>query len=187
MAPDKKRKKSNMIPVTFMDSEPESDGLGDGEAPAYSGRESEGHEEDLSNELSPEDLAFALDSDGMGDIEIEVEDDPAELYQQEPAQAANTGNLEARGPLVAELVATRAELKRVESEVTELKDRVARRQAEFENYRKRVERERSAVHDRVVADVAEKLLPVLDNLKRALEAESSVESNESDEFRHFLS
>jgi len=42
-------------------------------------------------------------------------------------------------------------------------------------------------YNRVVADVAAKLLPVLDNLKRALEAESSVESSESDEFRHFLS
>ena len=187
MATDKKRKKSNLIPVTFMDSEPESAESGDVEPPAYDGRGSEGYEEELSNELSQGDLAFALDADGMGDIEIEVEDDPSELYAQEPAQAVNTGNLEAGGPLVAELVATRAELKRVESEVTELRDRVARRQAEFENYRKRVERERSAVHDRVVADVAEKLLPVLDNLKRALEAESSVESNESDEFRHFLS
>ena len=39
----------------------------------------------------------------------------------------------------------------------------------------------------MAADVAAKLLPVSDNLKRALEAESSVEAAESDEFRHFLS
>jgi len=39
----------------------------------------------------------------------------------------------------------------------------------------------------VVADIAAKLLPVLDNLKRALETEASVEASESDEFRHFLS
>ena len=43
----------------------------------------------------------------------------------------------------AELIATRAELKRVEAENAELKDRLARRQADFENYRKRVDRERS--------------------------------------------
>jgi molecular chaperone GrpE len=64
---------------------------------------------------------------------------------------------------------------------------LARRQADFENYRKRVERERSETYDRVVADIAAKLLPVLDNLKRALESEASVEASESDEFRHFLS
>src|ERR1044071_5278137 len=90
------------------------------------------------------------------------------------------------GPDTAELIATRAELKRVEAENAELKDRLARRQADFENYRKRVERERSETYNRVVADVAAKLLPVGDNLKRALEAEASVEAAESDEFRHFL-
>ena len=39
----------------------------------------------------------------------------------------------------------------------------------------------------MAADIAAKLLPVSDNLKRALEAEASVEAAESDEFRHFLS
>ena len=91
------------------------------------------------------------------------------------------------GPDTAELIATRAELKRVEAENADLKDRLARRQADFDNYRKRVDRERSETYNRVVADVAAKLLPVLDNLKRALETEASVEASESDEFRHFLS
>ena len=91
------------------------------------------------------------------------------------------------GPDTAELIATRAELKRIETENAELKDRLQRRQADFENYRKRVERERTETYNRVVADIASKLLPVMDNLKRALEAEASVEASESDEFRHFLS
>ncbi len=91
------------------------------------------------------------------------------------------------GPVTAELVATRSELKRVEAENAELKDKLARRQADFENYRKRVDRERSETYNRVVVDIAGKLLPVLDNLKRALDAEASVEATESDEFRHFLS
>ena len=91
------------------------------------------------------------------------------------------------GPTTAELVATRAELKRVQEENAELRDRLARRQADFENYRKRVERERTETYNRVVADVAAKVLGVLDNLKRALETEASVEATESDEFRHFLS
>jgi molecular chaperone GrpE len=84
------------------------------------------------------------------------------------------------------LIATQGELKRVQAENAELKNSLARRQADFENYRKRVDRERSETYNRVVADVAEKLLPVSDNLKRALEAEASVEAAESDEFRHFL-
>jgi len=76
---------------------------------------------------------------------------------------------------------------RIEAENAELKDKLARRQADFENYRKRMDRERSETYNRVVVDVTAKLLPVLDNLKRALETEASVEASESDEFRHFLS
>jgi len=108
--------------------------------------------------------------------------DSADLFEGTEVETEPPG-----GPDTAELIATRSELKRLEAENAELKDRLARRQADFENYRKRVERERSETYNRVVADVAAKLLPVLDNLKRALETESSVEAAESDEFRHFLS
>ncbi len=107
--------------------------------------------------------------------------EPEDLFEDEEAEDL-TG-----GPDTAELIATRSELKRVETENAELKNQLARRQADFENYRKRVERERSETYNRVVADVAAKLLPVLDNLKRALDSEASVEASESDEFRHFLS
>lgn len=113
----------------------------------------------------------------------EVLSEPEDLFT---GQAMGAEDLTG-GPDTAELIATRAELKRVEAENAELKDLLARRQADFENYRKRVDRERSETYNRVVADVAAKLLPVLDNLKRALDAEGSVESGESDEFRHFLS
>jgi len=112
------------------------------------------------------------------------EDDSLDVLssEDEADNAETTG-----GPDTAELIATRSELKRIEAENADLKDRLARRQADFENYRKRVERERSETYNRVVADVAAKLLPVSDNLKRALDAEASVEAAESDEFRHFLS
>jgi molecular chaperone GrpE len=111
----------------------------------------------------------------------EPEPEPVqEVIEEDPAERVG-------GPVTAELVATRAELKRVQEENNELRDRLARRQADFENYRKRVDRERSETYNRVVADVAGKVLGVLDNLKRALESEASVEASESDEFRHFLS
>ncbi|MGI9106135.1 MAG: nucleotide exchange factor GrpE [Pyrinomonadaceae bacterium] len=93
----------------------------------------------------------------------------------------------------AELLAAQAELEMVESELQRLKaehqelhDLSARRQADFDNYRKRIERERGETYQRVVADVAGQLLPVMDNLRRAHEAESSVGATESQEFRNFL-
>ncbi|HYO62373.1 MAG TPA: nucleotide exchange factor GrpE [Pyrinomonadaceae bacterium] len=113
-------------------------------------------------------------------------DDPRSAHQADGPDAA-------AGPTMAELVATRAELRRVQGEIQkfseerqELLERVARRQADFENYRKRVERERQESYNRVVADVVGKFLPVLDNLQRALDAEASVEAVESEGFRHFL-
>ncbi|HWT00113.1 MAG TPA: nucleotide exchange factor GrpE [Pyrinomonadaceae bacterium] len=102
-------------------------------------------------------------------------------------EPAATGSAEATGPVLAELIATRAELKRVESERAELREALARRQADFENYRKRMERDRSESYNRMVGDVVSKLLPVLDNLRRALDAEGSLQATESEEFRHFLS
>jgi len=118
------------------------------------------------------------------------EDDPASggngAAEDELTEIDATGEAEAGGPLTAELVASRAELKRLQTALAEAQDAVLRRQADFENYRKRVERERTDTYNRVVADTARKLLPVMDNLTRALDAERSVESSESAEFRHFL-
>lgn len=127
---------------------------------------------DTDNEL------FSSDAEDDASLDDFSAPDPVEAQRE----SADIG-----GPATAELIATRSELKRVETENADLKDRLARRQADFENYRKRVERERSDTYNRVVADVAAKLLPVSDNLKRALDTEASVEAAESDEFRHFLS
>jgi molecular chaperone GrpE len=105
---------------------------------------------------------------------------------EDDSRQADAGTA-AKGPALAELLATRAELKRVEAARAELQETLARRQADFENYRKRIERERTETYNRVVGDVVSKLLPVLDNLRRALDAEASMQATESEEFRHFLS
>lgn len=175
MAPEGKDKSN--IPVNFVDSDAEETGDTSRDQVAS---ESSGDDEQLTTGIDPED-------DSVPEVELLDFDDPLE-HSGAPAKGS-TGELPMNmgGPEVAELVATRAELKRLESEVKELRDGLARRQADFENYRKRMERERSDTFNRVVVDIAAKLLPVLDNLKRALEMEASVEASESDEFRHFLS
>lgn len=112
---------------------------------------------------------------------------PDELVELEPAPDEHPDRAAGEnGPAVAELVAARAELKRLQNALAETQEAVLRRQADFENYRKRVERERGETQARIVADVARKLLPVVDNLSRALDAERTLETSESAEFRHFL-
>jgi molecular chaperone GrpE len=51
-----------------------------------------------------------------------------------------------------------------------LQDRLLRTAAEFDNYRKRIDRERRDQADGAVADAIEEILPIIDNLERALEA-----------------
>lgn len=178
MASDKKGSKSNRIPIDFQDSDEETISDGDGEESAASAGGDDEPEltDEPSNGEAEEFEQEAFDTD----------DSPVEASPQADGSPGDVAP-SAGGPEVAELVATRAELKRLESEVKDLREGLARRQADFENYRKRMERERSETYNRVVADIAAKLLPVLDNLKRALETEASVEASESDEFRHFLS
>jgi molecular chaperone GrpE len=120
------------------------------------------------------------------EFEERVEDsDPG--ADPEPAVAdARASDMGFGGPDLAELIASRAELKRLQTALGEAQEGLARRQADFENYRKRIERERGEAHNRVVGEVALKLLPVVDNLARALDAEETVQSSESKEFRHFL-
>ncbi len=51
-----------------------------------------------------------------------------------------------------------------------LQDRLLRTMAEFDNYRKRIERDRRDQANAMVADAIEELLPIIDDLERALEA-----------------
>lgn len=56
-------------------------------------------------------------------------------------------------------------------EILQLKDTVARLQADFQNYRNRTEKEKSSIYKMANEGLILKVLPVLDNLDRALQAE----------------
>ena len=156
------RKQPSYIPIRFMDD-----------------NESEAEAERVESELSD---SRVID---LNETEAKLNEEFSDLA--EPADVnGRSEEVHIGGPEVAELVASRAELKRLQGELAEAKDAAARRQADFENYRKRIERDRSESHNRIVGDVARKLLPVVDNLTRALDAERSIENRESKEFRHFL-
>ena len=62
---------------------------------------------------------------------------------------------------------------RLTQEKAELQDLLQRRQAEFENFRRRSERERGDLFEFAAMDAVKALLPVLDDFERALKAESA--------------
>jgi molecular chaperone GrpE len=63
----------------------------------------------------------------------------------------------------------------LKTERDQLLDRLARLQAEFDNYRKREQRERAEFRDYAVANVIEQFLPVIDNFQLALNSGGSAE------------
>jgi molecular chaperone GrpE len=63
----------------------------------------------------------------------------------------------------------------LERERDNFKDLLLRRTAEFENFRKRTDRERLAQSEAAAADLMTELLPLVDDLERALQAETGSE------------
>lgn len=60
------------------------------------------------------------------------------------------------------------ELEEKEQKIQELTDRLMRTMAEFDNYRKRTEKEKAQMFDMGVKSIIEKILPVIDNFERGL-------------------
>ncbi len=58
-------------------------------------------------------------------------------------------------------------------------DRLLRKTAEFDNYRKRIERERAQLSEAAAADLLEELLPLVDDMERALKADPGTEATEA--------
>ena len=94
-------------------------------------------------------------------------EDPGALEDPEAPAGEESGAEEALASLAVELEETRRER-------DEYVDALRRLKAEFENSRKRQERERSRLLETASEKLVVELLPVLDNLDRALEAEGNI-------------
>ena len=100
--------------------------------------------------------------------ETQVQQEGATPEQQatQTEQAAQ----EAKEPVQADAAALAKELEQTRAQRDEYLDLAQRKQAEFANYRRRTEGVRQEAYDDGRRDTIEKLLPVVDNLERALEA-----------------
>ena len=96
----------------------------------------------------------------MEEKHIESQDDAAEAAESAGAAVA------------ADAAPSAEELQRQRDDYH---DRLLRKAAEFENYRKRTDRERRSVIDAAAADLLQELLPLVDDLERALKAEAGAE------------
>lgn len=69
-----------------------------------------------------------------------------------------------------------AELAALREERNSLQDRLLRTAAEFDNYRKRIDRERRELAEFAASDLLRELLPIVDNFERALQAPAPPEA-----------
>lgn len=96
--------------------------------------------------------------------------EPAEVHSTPEVQVSEVGNTAAQAPapnLPAE--PTDSALERVSAERDELRDRYLRLAAEYDNFRKRSQKERAEIFDRAQADFLGTLLDELDDLDRVVE------------------
>jgi molecular chaperone GrpE len=99
------------------------------------------------------------------------------MVPEEGAEGGAAGELQAEETTVggAEFGQLQAENDELKKERDQLKDRLARLQAEFENARKRAEKEKADFRDFALGSVVEQFLPVLDNFELALKSTGSLD------------
>lgn len=64
------------------------------------------------------------------------------------------------------------EKEKLEKEIEEVNDRLKRIMAEFENYKKRNQKEKEQQYSSILGDVVSSLLPIIDNLEKAVTVET---------------
>jgi molecular chaperone GrpE len=102
--------------------------------------------------------------------EIKHEEEVLETKTEAVAEA------EVSEQVSAESEALKKQLEETEAKASEYKDSWMRSQAEFQNYKKRIERDNDLIRVHMKGDIVKKILPVLDDLERALQNRPADES-----------
>ena len=94
--------------------------------------------------------------------------------ENDPQGSDAEQSTEAKG-VVADTERADAEVARLATDLEDLRQTLLRRQADFDNYRKRIEKERAEDAKRTTARVIEGLIPVIDGFEHALAAHREAE------------
>ena len=115
--------------------------------------------------------------EAAGDVKAETKAAVTEPDKTETAQAkAPEQEAKAEKPEPEKKPAEPTELEKALKAQAQEHDQYLRLAAEYDNFRKRSQREKDAIYQNAVADTAKKLLPVYDNLERALKNDTTDEA-----------
>ena len=118
-----------------------------------------------------------IDTEKNEEVNLDVETDSANS-SNDATEDSSEDIVEENNDKEDELDAMRKlkdENKRLTNEADTLKERLLRLTAEYENYRKRTSKEKEGIYTDACTDVLKEMIPVLDNLERAIAVEGNVE------------
>ena len=109
-----------------------------------------------------------------GEQEVQTEETVEETAEQEEvseeAEEASEEEETEEGSGFMKKFGRKNKKDKKDEKIEELTDRLTRQMAEFDNFRKRTEREKSQMYEIGAKDIIEKILPVIDNFERGLAA-----------------
>ena len=114
----------------------------------------------------------AMDKDLADEIlEEEAENEAEKQLEEEEQQEPEEETAEAEETAKKSFFKKKEKKKdKKDIQIEELTDRLKRTMAEFDNFRKRTEKEKSAMFDMGAKTIVEKILPIVDNFERGLAA-----------------
>ena len=153
--------------------------------------------EPLDNQMSNEEMvkeaveeakkaAMEAEAEEAAEKENDKEEDSEESREGENKEAGEADakeeekTEETAEPKKSKLFEKKNKKDKKDEQIADLTDKLTRQMAEFDNYRKRTEKEKSAMYEIGAKDIVEKILPVVDNFERGLQ--SVAEENKEDPF-----
>ena len=115
--------------------------------------------EETKNVMNEETVEEVTEENVESTEETEVENETAECEAEESATTSSEEKPKKEGFF-------KKKKDKRDEQIEELNDRVKRQMAEFDNFRKRTEKEKSMMFDMGAKTIIEKILPVVDNFER---------------------
>ncbi len=112
------------------------------------------------------------------EAEKEAPADTKEAEEGGEASADEKKEADKGGEKAAKKKAKAEKRDKAKEKIEELEDRVKRQMAEFDNFRKRTEKEKAQMFETGARSVIEKILPVVDNFERGLQASENAEQTD---------
>ncbi|WP_459480388.1 nucleotide exchange factor GrpE [Clostridium saccharoperbutylacetonicum] len=108
-------------------------------------------------------------------INEELKEEENEVQGTEEANVSENTEVAEENSEDSEANKLEEENKKLQEELDSTKDRLLRLIAEYDNYRKRTVKEKEGIYSDAYVDVLKEVIPILDNLERAVAADGSIE------------